>query len=815
LIVGIFLAVLGVTAILYLWRHPYPKDTFGNPTDPMDPSSPSGPAGAAGGAGVSAQADTESTEGLLGATTKSETSSPLNAPPDTPLPFSGWTPSSGEVPSAKQTSAMSSTLPKTSVPNPSQSIAQNTDIVSTLDSIDVYNNIIANTNTALLTDAGRQQIRETTSAIADMRPDLLAAQVNPAATMVTVAQLSALRSRIQATSSMVRQQPRTVEGFADPPATITSENLTALKAKVDAIVTFFTGKTDDPSKKRLADSTALSVQLAGFSAAVTAGTLTLANVPIPLANATAFLAATTASLQDLATPLPPLITPVTKDTLSAINAKITAALTTLDQKADDASTKQGAKLRNVQASLTKIIANLTAATTDVTKVPITYANATAFLAATLTDTATALPPLFTPFTTETLAAIKTALATAVTTLSSRTDDKSKARSVELTNLSKQLTTIITNISTGTMTAASVPISYENVATFLSAPLTDTSKTLPALLTPLDGSTPLTLSALNALVTRIQTASTEIANLYTTDATLLKRKSTLDQLAADIKDMITKIDRGSLELSAVPITAAAAANFLATVDSPSTPLPTLITPVASGTTTTNYSSTDSTAALQALLQSVQDARSNIKFRISYDPASAQRAELMARMKALEDKLFTYANSGIPIPPSTVELLKKELAILGALVGMPSAASTYCPTDSLPSVSTRSMPGGEPPYPTLDQMDRASGPGMSAFAALGLTTDQIARRGSESSFDESKVGGFDYKARSIEVCRQLKSVYGYNATFGCIQDPESVGPEYSWRGNFRMICNHLGEVWGGRAGEQYGCPPFDPAAKFNQS
>jgi hypothetical protein len=543
----------------------------------MDPSSPSGPAGASGGPGV--QPDVHAS-GLAGATTQSETSSPINAPPDTPIPFSGWTPPSGEIPAAKQVSAISDTLPNSTVPDPAQSIAQNTDIVSTLDSIDAYNQLVANTNTELMTDAGRQQARETASAIADMRPDIIAAQVNPAASMVTVAQLSALRSRVQASIQMIKQLPASQRGTP--------------------------GRSSGP-------------------------------------------------IEGIAT-------------------------------------------------------------------------------------------------------------------------------MEPSGGSSELPTPSANGPTGQIT----------------------------------------LDNLKNLVMRIKAASLALSALASTDVTIVQRKSKLDQMAADIQGMIDNVNNGSLSLADVPIKLADATAFLATVDTTTTPLSPLITPsatAAAATSSSGNATPGNSAATQGLLQSVQKAMASVKFRISYDPASAQRADIMDRLQALEDKLFAYASSDTPISPAMMGFLQQELSILGAMVGMTPNASSYSPTNTLPSMATRMDSSSMNEYPSLAQLEAASGGSVASVASgasqgTGLTDEQIARRGSTASFDESTVGGLDYKTRSVELCRQLQVAYGDTTTFGCIKDPESVSSSYSWRGNYKTICNRIGDVWGGRAGEQYGCPPFNPAAKFSQ-
>jgi hypothetical protein len=111
-----------------------------------------------------------------------------------------------------------------------------------------------------------------------------------------------------------------------------------------------------------------------------------------------------------------------------------------------------------------------------------------------------------------------------------------------------------------------------------------------------------------------------------------------------------------------------------------------------------------------------------------------------------------------------------------------------------------------YPSPDTFVRPGAP---------LTDEQIQNRGSASAFDERTVGGLDYKARAKDVCRQLKEEFGNAREFGCIEDQDSVSVDYSWRGNFQMICNRIGDMWGSDAGDKYGCPPFNPNTKFRQS
>ena len=98
-------------------------------------------------------------------------------------------------------------------------------------------------------------------------------------------------------------------------------------------------------------------------------------------------------------------------------------------------------------------------------------------------------------------------------------------------------------------------------------------------------------------------------------------------------------------------------------------------------------------------------------------------------------------------------------------------------------------------------------------FSMNDDSIARRASASAFDPSTVGGPDYKQRAQDLCRQIgQAELAPASNFGCIANPDEVGPDYSWKGNYQMICNRLGDTWGGWYPEMVGCPPSNPTAKF---
>jgi hypothetical protein len=92
---------------------------------------------------------------------------------------------------------------------------------------------------------------------------------------------------------------------------------------------------------------------------------------------------------------------------------------------------------------------------------------------------------------------------------------------------------------------------------------------------------------------------------------------------------------------------------------------------------------------------------------------------------------------------------------------------------------------------------------------MTDKMIKNRGSGASFDTSSLGELDYKKTVQFLCSQIKLAdLGEPKEFGCIENPESeVGPNYSWKGNYKMVCSRLGRTWGEFYPEMFGCPKPD--------
>ena len=348
---------------------------------------------------------------------------------------------------------------------------------------------------------------------------------------------------------------------------------------------------------------------------------------------------------------------------------------------------------------------------------------------------------------------------------------------------------------------------------------------------------ITLKELQNLVARIDEEHLRLANLRSTSATLLARQTQLEKLTADLRELIGAVERKEMKLEDVPISPATAEAFLKQMKGDKS-LPPLIEPrakIADGlqahVTPTPTPGMD-VKALHGLLDSAKYLKWNLEVKLEYDPKLAMRDNLVQRLEAVERRLSSLAVSETPISKEMYEVFMKELQTINAAIapeGHDSKKKTADVYERPATAYTRSATAAE--YPSADQMisatsvrDAASGnailnpskevsPDVFIRPGFVMNDDMIKRRGSASAFDDSLVGGADYKKRSQELCRQVRGAnLGDPAQFGCIVNPDAVGPDYSWKGNFTMVCNRLGDTWGGWYPEMFGCPKYDPTQKF---
>jgi hypothetical protein len=350
---------------------------------------------------------------------------------------------------------------------------------------------------------------------------------------------------------------------------------------------------------------------------------------------------------------------------------------------------------------------------------------------------------------------------------------------------------------------------------------------------------ITLAQLKDLVSRISEEHLRLSNLRSTAASIQTRIQQLEALKANVSEMITKVELKQMKLEDVPITPDAANKFLASLKSDSEPVPPLIVPA--GSTEALIKAPNGVAeyagipageqAVQQLLSAARDLRWSMEVRLEYDPHLKTREAMLGRLENIIRNLQTLSVSETAIPSPVHDKYLKELhSIQGALKAQPAmpGGGDVGSMSRLPTAYARTPTGLPEPGPEAVATAQGAGFGPQANTfphgeispdvyirpGFAMNDEQIARRGSAASFESSSVAGPDYKARALEICRQIKSgALGDTASFGCIANPDEVGPTYDWKGNYTMVCNRLGDSWGRNYPAQFGCPPYDPTAKFS--
>jgi hypothetical protein len=353
---------------------------------------------------------------------------------------------------------------------------------------------------------------------------------------------------------------------------------------------------------------------------------------------------------------------------------------------------------------------------------------------------------------------------------------------------------------------------------------------------------ITLAQLKDLVSRISEEHLRLSNLRSTAASIQTRIQQLEALKANLGEMITKVELKQMKLEDVPITPDAANKFLASLKSDSEPVPPLIVPA--GSTEALIKAPNGVAeyagipageqAVQQLLSTARDLRWSMEVRLEYDPHLKTREKMLGRLENIIRNLQTLSVSETAIPPPVHESYLKELhGIQGALKAQPArpaqpGGGDVGPMSRLSTAYARTPNGLPEPGPEAVSTAQGAGFGPQANTfphgevspdvyirpGFAMNDEQIARRGSAASFESASVAGPDYKARAQEICRQIKSgALGDTVSFGCIANPDEVGPTYNWKGNYTMVCNRLGDSWGRNYPAQFGCPPYDPTAKFS--
>jgi len=272
---------------------------------------------------------------------------------------------------------------------------------------------------------------------------------------------------------------------------------------------------------------------------------------------------------------------------------------------------------------------------------------------------------------------------------------------------------------------------------------------------------LNLSELKELKITLEAEMARLSSSGTTDTVTTARVDTLNTIKNDIENLIGQVESGQRPEAEIPILQKDRDRFLPLMSDVSKPLPQLLNsanlPVTISNAFPSYDNGDKTGALaaQALFEKYGDKLFNglswslgLKFTSPNEVATAVAQGPGAEKS---DRPLVFSGSG--------------------LNGSPFA----------------SFPRGE--------MESTTG------------SHEFTRLESRPSMDIGKVAKYDWRSKVAQICDSIRKQGMDPNDFGCMDPSKQVSPDYSWRGNARMVCTRLLTTPDPGLPETCGCPPLE--------
>ena len=336
---------------------------------------------------------------------------------------------------------------------------------------------------------------------------------------------------------------------------------------------------------------------------------------------------------------------------------------------------------------------------------------------------------------------------------------------------------------------------------------------------------LSLSDITGAIKRANDEQTRVDLLRVQSDDILQRSKTLERVRLDLEDIVRRITKGDLKISDVPFTKRELNKFLIDVSdhgSHIAPIPSIIGLDIVETETTKPKTIEENNGIDFIKSITSDLAWDIN--VSYDPNITINKKILKQL----DLLSRQITSG-RLSPEEMGSKKLELEILNQQSKALNQRLSTNSLNSLTPVDTNKYSGafsesnllseipamGTYERPDKDKLSKSNNELVGSNDWLKRpgyeqNTETISKRGSSSNFDAS-VSSPDYKKRALFLCSQIRDAgLGNPHDFGCINNPEiDVNADYSWKGNYKMVCKRLGNIWGGWYPEMFGCPKDDIA------
>lgn len=284
----------------------------------------------------------------------------------------------------------------------------------------------------------------------------------------------------------------------------------------------------------------------------------------------------------------------------------------------------------------------------------------------------------------------------------------------------------------------------------------------------DSNDRLSLEEVKEVKTRIVAEITRLSASGTTDPITTARVNTLSQIKNNVDTIITEVESGVRPKAEIPIMKKDRDAFLPLMSKVNTPLPKLL----------------DQAGLPLSIANVFPAYG------PGDKSGADAAQLL--FQNYGEKLFNGLSWNVGLKftsPNEIELAKgagpdksNNPVFMTAGYGL-----TGKNNDISPDAKITSFPRGE--------MESITGEKESKKLEI------------RPSYDVGKTAKYDWKEKAASICDSIRKHGLDPKDFGCMDPSKQVSPDYSWRGNARMVCTRLLTTPDPGLPETCGCPPLE--------
>ena len=281
---------------------------------------------------------------------------------------------------------------------------------------------------------------------------------------------------------------------------------------------------------------------------------------------------------------------------------------------------------------------------------------------------------------------------------------------------------------------------------------------------LQSSDRLKLADVKELKIKVEAEITRLSGSGTTDPVTNGRINSLNTIKVNLESIIREVESNLRPEAEIPILKQDVDKFLPAMDDPSKPLPQLL----------------NEANLPVSIANAFPA---------YGPGDKSGAKAaQALFEKYGEKLFNGLSWSLGLKFTS----PNEVA--AAVAKGPGADKSDDPVfftgsgrDMLPGSKAVAFPRG--------QLESTTG---------GMEIDRLESR---PSLDVGKTAKYDWRSKAAQICDSIKKQGMDPNDFGCMDPSKQVSPDYSWRGNARMVCTRLLTTPDPGLPETCGCPPME--------